>query len=64
MKQYRKPWSVTLDQIVAFLVVWEFFWSDNLHLRIYPYIFWPMVSVYTALKLDLRRFDKQYKNIF
>lgn len=60
MEQYRKSWGVTLDQIVVFLVVWEFFWSDNLHLRIYPYIFWPMVSVYAVLKLDLRRFDKQY----
>lgn len=60
MEQCRKSWSITLDQVVVFLVIWEFFWSDNLHLRIYPYIFWPVVSVYAVLKLNLHRFDKQY----
>lgn len=57
LKQAR--WNITLDQIVVFLVIWEFFWSDNLHLRIYPYIFWPAVTVYALLKIDFRRFDRQ-----
>lgn len=54
----QAKWSITLDQIVVFLVIWEFFWSDNLHLRIYPYIFWPAVTVYALLKIDFRRFDR------
>lgn len=39
------------QDIFCFLVIWEFFFSDNRLLRIYPYVFWPLASIYAAYKL-------------
>jgi len=33
------------SKIYIFLVTWQFFFFDNSRLRIYPYVFWPIMTV-------------------
>ena len=51
MKHQILTIRLSFQDIFVFLVLWEFFFSDNELLRLYPYVFWPIASLYAGYKL-------------
>lgn len=52
-----------LPQICAFAIIWQFFWSDNSNLRLYPYVFWPLlagIALYNWNKLFYGKNSQKY----
>lgn len=48
--------NIRIEKIITFLVLWQFFWADNRTLRLYPYIFWPLVAGYSVLCMFHQRY--------
>lgn len=42
---------ITMPFIICFLMIWNFFWSDNNRLRINPFIFWPIVAAISLVTI-------------
>lgn len=57
----KRVYTITTSSVLCFLMIWQFFWSDNNHLRFNPYIFWPMMALASFVAIALLQKTKTSK---
>lgn len=60
-KKEINPLISFLPVVICFLILWQFFWFDNSHLRFSPYVFWPVVAFISLVSLLSSNFLKNAK---
>ena len=54
-KTKKHIYVISATSVLCFLMIWQFFWSDNSSLRFNPYLFWPLMAAASLIAVASRK---------